>query len=342
MDLVTTASGRILVVGEGETAHELEAVLSAEAWVCSRSETPAGILSRLRHEPDIDLVLLAPDSTLRPYTELCRQIKFDARTAFVSVLFALAAESADSRPEVLAAGADDCIQLPASPVEIVLRLSNAYRVRRATASLEDATAVISSLANAVEGRDAYTRGHVERVGTYAAEIGQHVGLGTAELSTLRIGGIVHDIGKVAVPDHILNKPGRLTEGEVELVKRHPIIGYDILQPLRTFRNVLPIVRWHHERPNGRGYPDGLAGEQLPLLPRIVAVADVFDALSTTRPYRPAFSPAKCREMLISAAAKGDLDASLVAAFLQTLGQSAVALAGATSASGALALLLSDS
>jgi putative two-component system response regulator len=342
MDVVATASGCILIVGERETGRELEAVLSREGYVCRRAENPAGVLSQLRREPDVDLLLLVPDATIRPFAELCRQIKFDARTAFVAVIFALAGAEADKRPEVFAAGADDCIQLPASPAEITLRLSNACRVKRATDSLEDATAVISSLANAIEGRDAYTRGHVERVGTYAVGIGQRIGLSPDELSALRIGGVVHDIGKVAVPDHILNKPGRLTEVEMELVKRHPIVGYDILQPLRTFRTVLPVVRWHHERPNGKGYPDGLAGQQLPLLPRIVAVADVFDALSTARSYRPAFPPAKCRETMINAAAQGDLDASLVAIFLQTLSESAAAPAGSTSASGALALLLSDS
>ncbi len=107
---------------------------------------------------------------------------------------------------------------------------------------------------------------------------------------------------------------------MELMKRHPIIGYDILRPLRAFRDVSPIVRWHHERPNGKGYPDGLAGKQLPLLPRIVAVADVFDALSTPRPYRPAFSPSKCKEILSTAAEEEDLDPSLVAVLFDILGE----------------------
>ncbi|HEX2973920.1 MAG TPA: HD domain-containing phosphohydrolase, partial [Tepidisphaeraceae bacterium] len=124
-------------------------------------------------------------------------------------------------------------------------------------------------------------------------------------------GVVHDIGKVGIPDHILNKPGKLTDEEFAIMQRHPAIGYDILKPMRTFHAVLPIVRWHHEKPNGKGYPDGLKGDELPLLARITAVADCFDALSTDRPYRPALPLAKCRAILQESGEKGDLDMELV-------------------------------
>lgn len=243
------------------------------------------------------------------------------------MIFMLPPEHAESRAEVYEARADDCIQLPASPKEILLRLSNTLRIKRATDSLEDSTAVITSLAAAIEGRDAYTHGHVERVSMYSVEIGKRVGVDADGLATLKIGGIVHDIGKVSVPDAILNKPGKLSEVEMELVKRHPVIGYHILQPLRTFRDALPIVRWHHERPNGKGYPDRLEGDQLPLPPRIVAVADCFDAISTARSYRPALSPSKCREILSTAAENEDLDPSLVAVLLDILGKSEPTLVG---------------
>ena len=327
MNLTGPATGRALLVGPSGTVPDLEAVLGAEPWRTTRSETTAGVLRRLHSESDIDLVLLTPDATLHPYTELCRHIKFDARTALVSVVFVLPPMYADSRAAIAAAEADDCVQLPASRDEIARRLLQALRVKRATDSLEDATAVISSLANAIEGRDAYTRGHVERVGTYSVEIGRRVGLGAEEFATLRTGGVVHDIGKVVIPDQILNKPGKLSEEEMRIVRRHPVVGYDILKPLRTFRDVLPIVRWHHERPNGTGYPDGLRDDQLPLLARIVAVADVFDALSTARSYWPACSPAQCREILSAAAERRDLDPSLVATFLELLDESSVGLVG---------------
>lgn len=331
MDATPDVSGHVLLVGSGETLRGLHAVLTAEAWVCDRCDEPIGVLVGLHVEPDVDVLLLTPDGTLRAYTELCRQVKFDSRTALMAVVFALRPEQAQWREEVYAAGADDCIQLPAPPREILQRLANACRVKRVTDSLEDATAVISSLANAIEGRDTYTRGHVERVSTYATVVGRRVGVNARELSILRLGGIVHDIGKVAVRDDILNKPGKLTDEEFEIVRRHPVIGYDILRPSRTFRDVLPIVRWHHERPNGTGYPDGLSGDQLPLLPRIIAVADVFDALSTTRSYRPAFSLAEYTAILRRAAEKEELDPSLVEVLLEILNESTLALAGGAAA-----------
>lgn len=185
------------------------------------------------------------------------------------------------------------------------------RLKQATDLLEDASAVVLALANAVEGKDAYTCGHVERVGTYSVQIGKRMGLSEDDLSALRTGGAVHDIGKIGIPDQILNKPGKLTEEETQVMQRHPMIGYDILKPLRTFQAVLPIVRWHHEKPNGGGYPDGLKGEEIPLLARIAAAADVFDALATDRPYRAAFPIAKCVEILREFVGKGELDEGVV-------------------------------
>jgi HD-GYP domain-containing protein (c-di-GMP phosphodiesterase class II) len=135
---------------------------------------------------------------------------------------------------------------------------------------------------------------------------------------LRTGGVVHDIGKIGIPEQILNKPGKLTAEEYEIMKRHPVIGYDILKPMRTFRTVLPIVRWHHEKPNGRGYPDGLQDKELPLLPRIASVADVFDALSTDRPYRKAMSFEQYREILLSDAEQGNLDMDVVRTLMRII------------------------
>lgn len=328
---VTDVPGRVLLVGTGDAVRDLRAALTAEGWVCDESDKLIGVLVALHVNPDLHGVLFVPDGNLRPYVELCRQVKFDPRTALVAAVFALSGENAASREQAYAAGADDCIELPAPPREIVRRMSRACRAKQATDSLEDATVLMSSLANAIEGRDIYTRGHVERVSTYATELGRRIGVSDRDLYTLRLGGIVHDIGKVAVPDHILNKPGRLTDEEFAIVQRHPVVGHDILQPSRSFRGVLPLVRWHHERPNGTGYPDGLRGDRLPLLPRIVAVADVFDALSTSRSYRPAFAMDKCIAILRDAAAKGELDPELVELLLEILSETPLAVAGASPA-----------
>lgn len=334
MDSSVNLSGHILLVSPDAPPSDLQVALDRESWGYDQVESPGNVIRRLRGDSQIDLVIIAPGSSIWDHAGLCRNIKFDARTAFISVIYVLEPVTDVRRIEVFECGADDCIQLPASSREIVIRLLNGARVKRMSDSLEDSTTVITALANAIEGKDAYTRGHVERVATYAVEIAKRVGVDVEDLAIIKTGALVHDVGKVVVPDHILNKPGRLTDEEMDIMKRHPVVGYDILQALRTFRRVLPIVRWHHERPNGTGYPDGISGEVLTLFPRIMAVADCFDAISTDRPYRKCFPMSKCRAILNDAAAKGELDADLVAVLMDILDNGDLSLAGIATASAA--------
>ena len=303
------APPKVVLAGPDEQATPLCAVLQSRGWLCEVVPDMTQTLSRVRRTPDLDLVVACVTSELTPAIEVCRSIKFDHRRNSISVVFLVSPEAADDRvfDAISAAGADDCLVSGGHEQELKLRLERAVHFRRATESLEDSTVVIKALAAAIEGKDSYTCGHVDRVATYSVSIGRRLGLSADELTTLQTGGIVHDIGKIGIPDAVLNKPGRLTDEEFEIIKRHPLIGHGILKPLRSFENVLPIVRWHHERPNGRGYPDGLSDAELPLLPRIVAVADCFDALSTDRPYRAALSLEQCREILEGAIEKGELD-----------------------------------
>ncbi|HSW46252.1 MAG TPA: HD domain-containing phosphohydrolase [Phycisphaerae bacterium] len=320
-------SSHILIVGPDTAVKTVEGIFTNQTeWRCVRADSATQAMWLLRREAELDVVVIAPGMRIEAYGELTRDVKFGRSGGMTPVVFILEPSLADRRADVYESGADDCIQLPASRQEIVLRVLNAIRVKRATDSLEDATAVITSLANAIEGRDAYTCGHVERVATYAVEIAKRLGVPEKNLETIRIGGMVHDIGKVIVPDQILNKPGRLTDEEMNVVKRHPVVGHEILKPLRTMQEVLPIVRWHHERPNGRGYPDGLSGDDLPLFPRIVAVADCFDAISTSRPYRPAMPPQECQTLMGRLAGTGDLAPDLVNILLEIIDQNTHQLA----------------
>jgi len=308
---------RVLIIGQTGAAAAVNEFFQDERWECEHLHNTAGVLRRLRERADVDLIVLVVNGDLHQQLELCRHIKLDLRTASVPVIFISSADS-DTRLAVLESGADDCFDPDMPPREIALRIVRTVRIKEAIDSLEDARAVVMALANAIEGRDPYTGGHVERVSAYCVELGRRLGLGPEALGVLRTGGIVHDIGKIAVPDAVLNKPGKLTDFEMEIIKRHPVVGYDLLKPFRTFEHVLPMVRWHHERPNGKGYPDGLKGDELPLMPRIVAVADAFDALSTARPYRQALPVAKCRQILISGAQNGDFATEVVEAFCQML------------------------
>ena len=193
------------------------------------------------------------------------------------------------RIEGIKVGADDFLTRPVDRTELLARVRSLLTLKRRTDDLERAESVLFSLARSIEGKDPYTHGHCERLSDYSARLGAHLGLTEDEITALRRAGVVHDIGKVAVPDAILLKPGRLTEEEWKLVREHPVVGERICAPLRSFRLVLPIIRHHHEKLDGSGYPDGLRGNAIPLTARVMQIVDVYDALTTERPYKKAFS-----------------------------------------------------
>ena len=145
--------------------------------------------------------------------------------------------------------------------------------------------LVETLRLAVEAKDKYTRGHSDRVSAYSVLLGEKLGLSTRRLKTLRIGGVFHDVGKIGVPDSILLKENGLNDNEYAEIKKHTVVGADILQPVSYFKNILPIIKYHHEKYDGTGYPEGLKGEKIPYLARIVAVADSFDAMTSRRSYR---------------------------------------------------------
>jgi putative nucleotidyltransferase with HDIG domain len=157
--------------------------------------------------------------------------------------------------------------------------------------------VIRSYARAVEAKDIYTRGHSERVATYAQSLGQSLGLSTQELDILYMAGVLHDIGKIGIPDSILNKPGVLTPPEYDVMKSHPQVGRDILSQVTSFKEILPIVYHHHERIDGKGYPDGLSGSEIPFLARVVCVVDSYEAMTSDRAYRKALPAETVRTIL---------------------------------------------
>ncbi len=175
-------------------------------------------------------------------------------------------------------------------------------------------ATIKSLALAIDAKDQYTHQHILRVQRYAMATARHLGLSGMELEGLNTGALLHDIGKLGVPEHVLLKPGRLTDEEFDKIKLHPTIGAAILDPVDFPYPVLPVVKYHHEKWDGTGYPDGLAGEDIPLTARILAVADVYDALTSARPYRKAWTHAQAVEVILRDTGR-HFDPAISAAFL---------------------------
>jgi putative two-component system response regulator len=247
--------------------------------------------------------------------DVCAELKRNADTRFTPVVLISGEQERETRLAGLEAGADDFLKKPVDPEELHARVRSLMRLKRLTDDLESAESLFLTLGRVVEARDPCTEGHCERLTEYATTLGRHLNLDQADLDALYRGAFLHDVGKIAIPDRVLLKKGRLTRKEYELMKRHPAIGDDLCRTVRSFEAVRPIVRHHHERVDGRGYPDGLAGEQIPLLAQIVSIVDVFDALTTDRPYRKALPTATAYRMMRDDAHGGWCREDLVAVFI---------------------------
>ena len=277
----------VLVVDDGEINRALvEAFLSdLDCRLQSAEDGPAALAAIDKETPD--LVLLDVQMPGMDGYEVCRRIKARPRGRLLPVVMLTALDNANDRIQALEAGADDFMSKPVDRVELVARVRSALRLKAVYDTLDSAEQVIFSLAAAVEAKDKYTEKHTHRVAETARHIGMKLGLPERALDALYRGGIIHDIGKIGVPDAILLKPGPLAGDEVRIMRAHTTIGESIVRPLRSGANLLPIIRNHHEHFDGSGYPDGLAGRAIPRLARIVAVCDSYDALVTDRPYRKA-------------------------------------------------------
>jgi putative two-component system response regulator len=250
--------------------------------------------------------------------ELCREFKSDPATRLIPfVLITGLVDSAD-KLQGIEAGADDFLNKPVLAEELTARVKSLLRVKEFTDELETVDSVLCTLGLIVEGRDPYTEGHCERLALHAADLGRHLGLDRDSIVALRRGGYLHDLGKIAVPDEILKKGSDLSPEEWKIMKQHPVTGENICKPLKSLRLVLPIIRHHHEHVDGSGYPDGLRAGEIPLLPRVLQVVDVYDALRTARPYKPALGHDQSAQTMREKARQGLLDGELVNEFLSML------------------------
>jgi putative two-component system response regulator len=311
-------SPRILVVDDNAAiAALMSQLLTMRGYeVVTAGDAPQAEAEVQRQAPD--LILSDVRMPGKSGYDLCRDLKENPSTRLIPfVLITGLTDSAD-KLRGIEAGADDFLNKPVLAEELTARVKSLLRMKEFTDELETVDSVLCTLGLIVESRDPYTEGHCERLALNAADLGRHLALDEDSIVALRRGGYLHDLGKIAVPDEILKKGSDLTPEEWKIMKQHPATGENICKPLKSLRLVLPIIRHHHEHIDGSGYPDGLSGGEIPLLPRILQVVDVYDALRTKRPYKPAIGHEQSALTMHEKARLGLLDGDLVHEFLDLL------------------------
>ena len=250
--------------------------------------------------------------------ELCRELKEDPATRLIPFVLITGLTDREDKVRGIEAGADDFLNKPIFAEELFARVKSLLKLKEFTDELDTAESVLCTLGLSVESRDPYTEGHCERLAQNASNLGRHLGLNEESIVALRRGGYLHDLGKIAVPDEILKKGSNLTPEEWTVMKQHPVTGENICRPLKSLRLVLPIIRNHHEHSDGSGYPDGLQKGEIPVLSRILQVVDVYDALRTARPYKPAQAHDQAALTMRQEARAGLWDEDLVGEFFLML------------------------
>jgi cyclic di-GMP phosphodiesterase len=317
----------VLVADDNEANRDLlSALLCAEGYqvICAANGQQA--LAQVEDD-SIDLALLDVVMPRPTGFEICQSIKSKPETRLIPVVLLTSLNSDSDRIHGIMCGADEFLNKPVNKHELLARVHSLLRLKQFTDELDNAETVLFSLALSIEAKDPYTEGHCDRLSKYSVALGEKLGLSDQLRVALRRGGLIHDIGKLAVPEYILLKPGPLTLEERKIMEQHTVEGERICAPLRSFRNVLPIIRHHHEKQDGSGYPDGLKGEQIPLTARILQVTDVYDALTTDRPYRRALPVEKALAIMREEVERGWWDGSLVNELEILVTESAVPAAG---------------
>jgi len=275
----------VLVVDDDQaTTTFLTHLLGREGYAVKIAHDGPSALERIAADPP-DIVILKVMIPGLDGFDVCRRLKREPATRLTPVLLMTALSAKEHRIEGLEAGADEVFASPIDTEELLTRVRALTRVKRYTDDLDAAASIVMTLALIIESRDGHTEGHCHRMANYATALGRSLELSRNDLQALHRGGFVHDIGMLAIPERVLHKSGALNPDEFELVKSHTVIGDSLIEDLHSLQGVRPIIRHHHERFDGSGYPDGLRGDAIPLLAQIMRLVDMYDAITTDRPYQ---------------------------------------------------------
>ena len=308
----------ILVVDDNAVnAALLKELLESRGYPTVAVQNAAAAEAEIRRAAP-DLILLDVIMPGKGGYELCRELKEDVKTRLIPIVMITGLSAQEDRLKGIEAGADDFLTKPIYSEELFTRVNSLLKLKEFTDELETADSVLCTLGLSVEARDPYTEGHCERLARNASDLGRFLGMDEESITALGRGGYLHDLGKIAVPDEILKKGSNLTAAEWEIMKQHPATGERICRPLKSLRLVLPIIRHHHEHSDGSGYPDGLRASEIPLLPRVLQVVDIYDALRTARPYKPALGHEQAAQTMRAEARNGFWDEDLVSDFFGML------------------------
>jgi putative two-component system response regulator len=310
---------RMLVADQNPTVRKiLRHLFASLGWETLEASNGPQALERARSRPTPHAILLELDLPEVNGYEVCRTLKSDDQFQLIPVIAITSLGSAEEKLRALEAGADDFLTKPINRAELTVRLRSLLRIHKFNQELIGAESVALALARAVAAKDGYAHSHLEKVANYAVALGKSLGLDAAELKIIKYGAILHNVGKIAIPDAVLEKTGPLSPREMAMFQQHPRIGCDICAPLKPLKPVLPIIRHHKEHWDGTGYPDGLRGDEIPLGAQIVGIVDVYTALTSNRPYRKAVSHDEAIASLREQVRHGWLNGDLVERFIGCL------------------------
>lgn len=316
--LIEEEKASILIVDDLEAHLELmEAIFEKEGCHVVTAHNADEALQLLEKSSSDMAILDVMMPGMNGY-ELCKRLKEKSGARFFPVILVTSLSELEDKIAGIEAGADDFITKPFKSIELTTKVRSLLKFKKLQEELDHSESVILTLAVALESKDPYTKGHSERVGNLSAEFAAFIGLPEKEQAIIKKTGIIHDIGKIGIGDHILHKSGILTKEEVIFIEQHTVIGEKICKPLYSLNVILPIIRHHHERWDGEGYPDGLKGEQIPIMARILSIVDTLDAMVSERPYRKPISIEKAIKKMEEEKTSGQWDPALLEKFVEMM------------------------